>query len=197
MKIKIQVILIVVILLLVVSTAFGQDSVSTEFVADMVDQSLNDTVTNKLYVKGSYYRIETEEEGMKIVVLVDQDSNITRVLNMDDKMYLELPSDDIKAIMNDPFQSLRITLETPGIEHKVLETDTINGHECVKHVLFWGENPFYTYYMSDKYNWPMKIIRGDFEKVVELKNIEDKEIDNSLFEIPEGFSELDKVEEKK
>ena len=197
MKIKIRVVLIVVMLMFVVSTALSQDSISTEFIADMVDQSINDTVTNKLYVKGNYYRIETEEEGKKIVVLVDQDSNITRILNMDDKSYMELPSDDIKVMMNDPFQSLRITLETPGIEHKVLEPEMVNGTECVKHVLLWGENPFYTYYMSDKYNWPMKIIRGDSEKVVDIINIEDKEIDDSLFEIPEDFSVLDKGEKKK
>ena len=168
-----------------------------QFVADMVDQSMRDTVTSKIYVKDSNYRIETEEEDKPIVILVDQKANLTRICNMDEKSYIEMPSDDLKSLMNDPFQSLKSTLDTPGTESKTFEPEMINDVECVKHVVFWGDSPFYTYYVSDKYDLPLKIIRGDSEKVVELRNIQDKEIDDAMFQIPEGFSIKKEAAEKK
>jgi hypothetical protein len=197
MAIKLQAVLISIVLILVISPILCRNAFGDEFVADMVDQSRRDTVTNKIYVKGANYRIETEEEGKQIVILVDREANLTRICNMDEKSYMEIPSDDIKSLMNDPFQSLKITLDTPGTERKTLESETVNGVECVKQVVLWGGAPFYTYYISEKYDLPLKIIRGNSEKVVELRNIEEKEIDDAMFQIPDGFSVTKESEEKK
>lgn len=197
MPIKLQATLLSMVLVLVMSTALCQIALGAEFVADMVDQSMGDTVSNKIYVKDSNYRIETEEEGKQIVFIVDQEANLTRICNMDEKSYMEIPSDDLKSLMNDPFQGLKVTLDTPGTESKTLESETVNGVECVKHVVLWGDAPFYTYYISEKYDLPLKIIRGDSEKVVELRNIEEKEIDDVMFQIPDGFSLKKESEEKK
>lgn len=197
MRIKFQPTFLSILPALVISLALCQAASGGQFVADMVDQSMADTVSNKIYVKDSNYRIETEEEGKPIVILVDQKANLTRICNMDEKSYVEMPSDDLRSLMNDPFQSLKATLDTPGTESKTYEPEKINGVECVKHVVLWGDSPFYTYYVSDKYDLPLKIIRGNSEKVVELRNIQDKEIDDAMFQIPKGFSLIKASEEKK
>jgi len=159
-----------------------------DFVADVVETTPRDTVTSRIYVRGTVYRIETEEEGQQIVILVDQEANVTTICNMDEKACFQIASDDIKSLMADPFMSLRVTKETPGTEAKELEPEEINGIECAQHAIMWGESPFYTYFTSDKYSLPLKMIRGESEQVVELKNIEEKEIDDAMFQVPEGFS---------
>lgn len=45
--------------------------------------------------------------------------------------------------------------------------------------------------MSEKYDFPMKIILGESEKVVELKNIKESAVDNGLFELPDGYTAME------
>ena len=189
--------LLTMAIFLVTSIVLFQTALAGDFVAEMVEKSIGDTVISKIYVKGTKYRIETEEEGKQIVILVDQEANLTRICNMDEKSYMEIPSDDLKSLMNDPFQSLEFTIDTPGTESKTPEPEAVNGVECVKHVVLWGGAPFYTYYISEKYDLPLKIIRGNGEKVVELRNIEEKEIDDAMFQIPDGFTIKKESEDKK
>ena len=172
-------------------SAFCSSTLAAEFSADMVVVDGSNTLTNKIYVKDSKYRLETTEDGQEIVVIVDQGANITRVLNVNDKAYIEMPCDDMRSLMNDPFQALKVTIETPGIEKKALGSETVNGIECDKSVLLWGGSEFYTYCISQKYDFPVKIIRGDSEMVAELKNVKESAIDDGLFELPEGFSVME------
>jgi len=191
MAIKLQAAALSTILLLAISPASGQIGVSKEFAADMVVQSRGETVSSKIYVKNSKYRIETTEDGQEIIIIVDQGINLTKVLNVNDKSYIEMPCDDMRSLANDPFQSLKATIDTPGIEKKALGSETVSGIECDKFVLLWGGSKFYTYWMSGKYDFPMKIILGESEKIVELKNIKESAIDDGLFELPDGFAAME------
>ena len=197
MATKLRAVLSSILLTLAISPILCQEAFGDEFTADMIEQSAADTVSGKIYAKGSNYRIEIQDEGKPMVILVDQDTNITRICDTTEKTYMEIPSDDLKSLMNDPFQSLKITLDTPGTESETHESETVNGVKCVKHVVLWGGVPFYTYYASEKYDLPVKIIRGNGEKVIELRNIEDKEIDDAMFKVPEDFSLIKESEEKK
>jgi len=168
-------------------SAFCSLALAAEFSADMVIVDGDNTITNKLFVKDLKYRMETKEGDQEIIVIVDQGTNITKVLNINDKFYIEMPCDDMRSLTNDPYQSLKVTIETPDIDKNDLGSETVNGIECDKSVLLWGGTEFYTYCMSKKYDFPIKIIRGKSDMVVELKNIKESAIDNELFEIPEGF----------
>jgi hypothetical protein len=170
---------------------------AAEFTADVTVQSPYDSTEGKIYVKDSVYRFETTEDGKPVVYMVNQDSAVSRICHTADKIYYEVPSDDLKSIMKDPFQSLKYTLETPGTERKDLGKETINGIECTKQVVLWGGTPFYTYYTSEKYDFPIKFIRGEAEKTVELKNVEEKKIDDTFFRVPDGFALKKESEEKK
>jgi arginine/lysine/ornithine decarboxylase len=172
-------------------SAFCSLAAAAEFSADMTMVNGGDTTTYKLYVKGLKYRMETIEDGQEIVIIVDQEANLTRVANVNVKAYIEMPSNDIRSLMNDPFQALKITIDTPGIERNSLGTETVNGIECDKYALLVEGKEFYTYCMSRKYNFPVKIIVSQSERVVELKNIKESAVDDRLFEIPEGFSPME------
>ena len=179
------------VVIVLVLSVFCSLAVAAEFSADMVVVAGGNTTTNKLYVKGLKYRMETIEDGQEIVIIVDQETNLTRVAIISEKAYIEMPCDDMRSLMNDPFQSLKVTINTPGIEHNSLGTETVNGIECDKSTLLWGGTEFYTYYMSRKYDFPIKIILGQSEMVTELKNIKESAIDDGLFELPEGFSAME------
>lgn len=181
----------VMVLVLSVSSSLA---VAAEFSADMVMVDGDSTRTNRLYVKGLKYRMEIIQDGQEIIVIVDQETNLTRVALVSEKAYIEMPCDDMRSLMNDPFQSLKVTIETPGIEHDSLGTETVNGMECDKSTLLWGGTEFYTYYMSQEYEFPVKIVQGKSDVVAELENIKESDIDDGLFELPEGFSAMEEPE---
>jgi len=178
------------VMALVLSVSYSH-AVAAEFSADMVVADGDSTITNKIYVKGLKYRMEVMQDGQEIIVVVDQEKNLTRVALVSEKAYIEMPCDDMRSLMNDPFQSLKVTIATPGIEYDSLGTEKVNGIECDKVTLLWGDTEFYTYYMSRKYDFPVKIIRGDSEMAAELKNIKESDIDDGMFELPEGFSAME------
>jgi hypothetical protein len=172
-------------------SAFCSLTFAAEFSADMIVTEGGKLMTNKIFVKDSKYRMETTEDGQEIIIIVDQEANLTRVLNVNDKCYIEMPCDDMRSLMNDPFQSLKVTIDTPGIEKKDLGSETVSGIECDESVLLWGGSEFYTYCMSRKHDFPIKIVQGKSEMVAELKNIKESVIDEVLFELPEGYSAME------
>ena len=166
-------------------------AVASEFSADMVVVNGGDTTMYKLYVKGLKYRMETTEDGQEIVIIVDREANLTRVAIVSEKAYIEMPSNDIRSLMNDPFQALKVTIDTPGIENNSLGSETVNSIECDKYALLVEGAEFYTYYMSRKHEFPIKIILKKSERVTELKNVKESAINDRLFEVPEGFSPME------
>jgi hypothetical protein len=170
-----------------VLSAFCSPILAAEFSADMIVTERGNTVNNKIFVKDSNYRMETTEDGMEIIVIVDQGANLSRVLNVNEKAYIEMPCDDMRSLTNDPFQALKTTLDTPGIEKKDQGAEEVDGLKCSKTVLLWGGSTFYTYWIAEKYDFPIKIILGEGEKIVELKNIDESAVDDGLFELPEGY----------
>jgi hypothetical protein len=171
-------------------SVFCSLAAASEFSADMAVVDGGNTKTYKLYVKGLKYRMETIEDGQEIVIIVDQEANLTRVANVNVKAYIEMPSNDLRSLMNDPFQALKITIDTPGIERNSLGTETVNGIECDKYALLVEGKEFYTYCMSRTHKFPIKITLKQSERVAELKNIKETAVDDRLFEIPEGFSAM-------
>lgn len=129
MAIKLKATLLSIMLMLVISPVLCQIAESVEFVADMVVQSEGETTSSKIYVKDLKYRMETTEDGQEIIIIVDQRINLTKILNVNDKSYIEMPCDDMRILMNDPFQALKATIDTPGIEKNALGSETVNGIE--------------------------------------------------------------------
>ncbi|UCF71667.1 MAG: DUF4412 domain-containing protein [candidate division WOR-3 bacterium] len=175
------------ILLLVLSSV----SYAVQFTADMgVKLHYEDAATTqKLYVGEGKYRLDQEEDGQQVVVLVDQEAGMTRVLLPKEKIYMEMPSDDMQSLMNDPFQAAKFTEEV-GKKSKV-GNEKVSGYACDVFVIKRDGEVIMRLWLSDQLGFPLKIvIPGEGGRTMELKNIKEGEVGEEIFMIAAGFAKV-------
>jgi hypothetical protein len=159
---------------------------ASSFKADMIDINGADTLESKIFVQDSHYRMEMVEEGHEVFVIVDAAEGMTRVALVAEEMYFEMPSNDIRSLMKDPFQSA-INMESVG-ESTSLGTEEIHGHKCEKIEISLDGTTQMTQWVSRELDFPLKIVINSTGRSVELENIQvEEELEDALFEIPEGF----------
>ncbi len=158
----------------------------SEFTADLVITKHGQTTTGKIYVKGSRYRMEQKESGQDIVILVDQETKITRVFLPAKKMFLEMETTDPRSLMNDPFQGTKF-MET-RIKPKKIGMETINGQKCEMFVFDDKGKTLITEWISESLAFPVKIINHASSYSAEIRNISSEVIDEKLVAIPPGYS---------
>lgn len=164
--------------------------VFAQFNADMVTTDGDKTHTGKFYVENPYYRMDMEESGQKMFVVVNHETKVTRVFMPAQKMYMEMKSDDMQSTSNDVFQSLEA--QKKKYETKLVGEETINGFVCKKYQVIMDGSPVSTYWQSTEIEYPIKVVSGeDQNMVMELKNIEKGDVDDSLFKVPAGFTKMD------
>ncbi len=164
--------------------------VFAQFSADMVTTNGEKVHTGKFYVENPYYRMDMEEAGQKMFVVVNNETKTTRVFMPAQKMYMEMKSDDIKSMSNDVFQSLEA--QKQKYETKLIGEETVNGYACEKYQVMMDGSPVSTYWQSSEIEYPIKVVSGDNQNMVmELKNIEKGDVDDGLFKVPAGFTKMD------
>jgi outer membrane lipoprotein-sorting protein len=166
-------------------------SYALQFTADMwVKLHYEDeATTEKLYVGDAKYRMDQEEDGQQVVVLVDQEAGMTYVLLPKEKIFMEMPSDDLKSMMNDPFQAAKFN-ETVGEKSK-LGTEEVSGYACDVYDVKFDGDVIMKLWVSEKLGFPLKIvIPGDGGRTMELKNIKEGEPAEELFTMPAGFAKV-------
>jgi outer membrane lipoprotein-sorting protein len=170
-------------------------SYAGQFAASISETVDNVTRTDKIYVKNDKYRMEFQEEGHQVFVLVDQSALVTRVLMPEEKVYMEMASDDMQSLMNDPFQAARYT---EGMGEKVKTgTDKIGGYDCDVYSIRSGEDELMRLWYSNKLGFPLKIaLTGEQTRIMELSNIKVEEIDDELFAMPTGYTRMSGREER-
>ncbi len=176
--------------MLFVSVA-GKAWAVAQFSADLVMTREGKESVGRFFFKESHYRMEVEENQATIAVIVDQQKKITRVVNPKEKKYMEMPSDSLISLMNDPFQSILVA----GSKYKEVNkgSEDIQGYPCEKMVYLALEEIVYTAWWSRKFNMPLKIIFNKMRKnSAELKNIKETDLDSSLFKIPTGYTKMEK-----
>lgn len=163
----------------------GCSQVSTaEFSADFTEQQGDNTKSGKVYVKGSSYCLELVIGGEKGFIIVDTEAKKTVVINMSKGEYHE---DDISGIMNDPIQGYLLTAAMG--EEKTAGVETINGYECDKSVITMADTDVMSRWVARSLDFPIRIVgHVSPERVFELTNIVEGSVDDSKFEIPEGFT---------
>jgi len=85
---------------------FLSNTAIAQFSADMITTNGDITKTSKFYSEKPYYRMDMEEGGQQMFVVVNTETNNTRVFMPSQQMYMEMKSDDIQSTSNDVFQSL-------------------------------------------------------------------------------------------
>lgn len=164
-------------------------SSATQFTAEITEtiHHNNEVRTSMIYVKDAKYRIEEEEEGQKVIVLVDQEEGLTRVLLPADKMYMEMASDDMQSLMNDPFQAAKFT-ETIGEKVKT-GVGKISGYECEVYAIKRDGDDIMRLWVSKKLSLPVKIeIPGEGGRTMLLENIKTGSLEDDLFAMPDGYA---------
>ncbi|MCK4607603.1 MAG: hypothetical protein KAU35_09935 [candidate division Zixibacteria bacterium] len=175
-----------VMIALVMSVSCSKVS-TAGFSADVTERQGDNTESGKIYVKGSSYCLEkvvSEEQGF---VIVDTEAQKTVVINMATREYRESAIDDIMSIMNNPIQGYLYTA-TMG-EVKTAGVETINGYECDKSTIIMGDTDVMSQWVAKSLDFPIRIVgHSSPERVFELTNIVEGSVDDSKFEIPEGFT---------
>jgi len=166
-----------------------------QFTGDMVFNANDQERQFKVYSAEAGYRYDFEERGSKGAVIVKAGSKDVIVLMPDQKMAMINPAGSAMSMNSDPLQAFE-KYEDEGTLKEEGE-ETINGVVCTKSTMWSKKNPgqkMYTIWISEMHKFPMKMIdhmEGSEGSEMEMKNVEDWNPDNSLFEIPEDYQMID------
>lgn len=160
-----------------------------QFTADMIQTSDGETTISKLYVEEPFYCIEQEEDGNAVRVIVNKNEQITRVVRPSDKMYLEMGSMGMLSKVNDVFMSVE-DLQS-STDAKLLGKEEVNGYSCDKYVVNRDGKDVMTFWISSELGFPIKVENTMGNKTtMELKNIKEGDVEDSIFQIPAGFTKM-------
>jgi hypothetical protein len=172
----------------------SQEVQAAQFSADMLQRIGEKSGTGKIYVKDSRYRMEEKEDGKKVIIIVDQEAGVTRVLVPAEKKYKEMKSTDMGSLMNDPIQAARFS--ATAYQQKSLGVESISGFECDKSSLHHEDQLLMTQWVSKKLMFHLKIVTpGSEGRTMELKNIQEGPVDDVLFQVPVGFAKIEEPKE--
>ncbi len=167
-----------------------------QFKADMVQSVGGKSKTSKIFVKHSKYRMEEKEEGRQLIILVDMDKGITRVLSPMEKKYKEMKTTDMGSLASDPIQAA--IFMAAKYTQKPLGVEAISGFACDKSSLYHEDQFLMTQWFSKKLNFHLKIVtHGSGGRTMALKNIKEGRIDAKLFQVPSGYAMLEDPRKKR
>jgi hypothetical protein len=172
------------------------DSQPTNYSARQVYKQADHSNTINYAQKGTWQRIDTEQNGITMIVIsrTDKDNQEKRYMIVPDKKgYSELFGNSALFLRKDPFylQQAR-TLAPRNVKIENLGTDTIGGHPCTKYKISYDEAS----HVKNVTIWKAidlqgLIIRQDldffqFKDSVELENVS-LDVSDSLFELPKDL----------
>ena len=162
---------------------------STSFTGDMV-MKIKDKVTNaKIYFSGSVYRIDFNEDGQRISFIVDRKAKKTKILNMAQKVYVEIPNDAPMSLIRNPFEAHYKMLTWYKVS--LQGEEKVGAFICEKKVLTMnGKKKIQTAWIAKNFDFPIKLInykRDEIHMVMEIKNIKEEVISPETFSVPGNF----------
>ncbi len=174
----------------------SSNSTGEGFTADMTQKMGDDTIEGKLFVKGNQYRMDLEEQGEKISILVDRTSDKTTIVIHSQKSAREIANSSLQSLSNNPFESYKTLLERYSTREK--GSETIDGYKCKEVEVYQENQDLMTVWVSEKLGWPLKVsLKRQPSWKTELKNIEEKDLTEDLFQVPEGYDLSPLAETKK
>jgi len=168
----------------------GEETAADQFTADIKQTAGGLTTVGKFYARAGDYRMDLEEGGQPLTVMVDHLKAVTTISAPLEKMYTEIPIDHPASVTNDPFQGLNYALEVG--ETQLESTETVEGYQCDRSVILADGQKVMTQWVARKLNFPIKIVmHGRTEKMVELVNIQEVAVADSLFRTPDDYARFD------
>lgn len=186
---KIELRLVIVLGIFISLIVFSGMALAAEFSADLVIDNPEGKFTGKVYVKGDKIRQEFLKEDGKQVMILRLDKGVTWTLMPEDKMYMEIPGIGKEA--TDPEIEEKIK---DMAEKKSLGKEKVKGYVCEKYQYIYHDKSLgiLTQWLSKRLNYPIKTEykAPAYYMLTEYKNIKEKRIPDSLFEIPSGFQKM-------
>ena len=144
----------------------------------IVEPRGEETTTGKVYIKGDKVRQETVVDGETEVTVVRPDKQVTWTISPRSRTYMETP-----------YQP-----EDRGFEEwnrekeqrtKLVGAGTVSGIPCKRYEDVQDGERIY-YWVSEKLPFPLRVEDPDFK--IEYRNIQEGPVDDSLFEVPPGYT---------
>ena len=173
----------------IIGLRLAAPSHAAEFSADMIQKSSMGNTQGKVFVKGQNYRQEMAMGGQKQIMILQKDKGTVWVLMPQLKMYMEMTAGG----QQDMAPPTPEEMEKMG-DKKYLGEEKINGYKCKKY-RYTPNDPSIgtsTMWISNKLNFPIKVeMQGSSGPMsVEYKNIQEKKIPDSLFNLPAGYQKM-------
>jgi outer membrane lipoprotein-sorting protein len=175
--------LVVVVVIFVLSGS----SIAAEFSADLLLKQDGKNTTGKVYVKGDKTRQEFVQQGQKQITIMRPDKGVTWILMPAEKIYMEMSSQEGPAYNPQLDQNIKDKAEI-----KSLGKETVNGYVCDKSQYIYHDTSLgtLTQWISKKFNYPIKTEYKSSSgyMLIEYKNIQEGNVQNSLFEVPGDYA---------
>lgn len=157
---------------------FSGIALAGDFSADFLSKSADPSDMpgkGKMYMKNGMMRYDIEEN----VVIMRPDKGVMWILMNEEKMYMEQPVQG----------QGRMQQWKPERVHAArnLGKENVSGYACTKYEISSQGNPL-RYWVSDKIPFPVKMEDGNGYML--LKNIQEGNVSQALFEIPKGYQKM-------
>lgn len=162
---------------------------AAEFQGDVKESREVEVFKGRIWVKNGVYRLEMDHPGRPdSYIIVGAKAATTQVVFPKFKAYMELPSNDMMSVMNDPFQMVKLLPET-GHQVKNEGKETIQGQECDRQVFHQHGFEHTRLWTATALGFPIKIAQpSKNDWYVLIQNIRQAPIAETRFRIPVDFS---------
>jgi hypothetical protein len=160
--------------------------IAADLSADLIQKEGDNIIKGKVFLSETQYRMDMNENGQDISIIVDLGTGTTNVLIHSQKMFMTIENGSMKSASNNPFEAYRQSAER--YETKKAGTENINGYKCKKMEMSDQGKILMTAWISDKFEIPLKLVQAaNPNREIELKNIKEGPLDKSLFQAPAGY----------
>lgn len=157
-------------------------SIASDFSADMISKSGEGTFQSRVFITNQKTRMESQDA----VTISRLDKKVVWILMPQERMYMEQPFDDSKAVA----RSEKVDNE---IGRTLVGKETIDGMATEKYKILYereGEQETMFQWIAVDTKIPVKLAAGDDSWTIEYKNIKPGKQPDALFEIPAGYEKF-------
>jgi len=176
-------------IILLITVLISVSGNAADITADMIHKSSVGSFKGKMFLKGNKLRQEMNIRGEKQITIFRKDKGVVWILMPGQMMYMEMSADRQKNMTPvDPDE-----LEKMG-KKKFIGKEKVNGYMCSKYDYSFNDPSIgtATYWISEKLNFPVKMEMDgpSGHMVTEYRNIQEKTVSESLFNIPSGYQKM-------
>ena len=178
-----------IVSLFIIGLGIAVSGNAAEFSADMIQKSPMGNTNGKVFVKGENLRQEMNMGGQNQIMIFQKEKGVVWILMPGQRMYMEMAAGGEQSMAPPTLEEM----EKMG-DKKYLGEEKVNGYKCKK-FSYTSNDPSVgttTMWISKKLNFPIKTeMEGSSGPMsMEYKNIQEKKLPESLFEIPAGYQKM-------